>query len=154
VAGIIGASVSKSMVSGDTAVNGAQSGYVRNERILLSTSPSGSSYTWAIAAPTSSAVASSALSSTTSATPSFIPDVAGAYLITCEVDGTEYTLRLTVENVAYAQLVDLLRLTPVADASVPTPSLGANVYFSSDHDLFVLKDTNGDVFPIELGAAL
>jgi len=153
MAGIIGASVSKQMSSGDTAVDGAQSGYVINERILLSASPAGSSYTWALAAP-SAATGGSELSDTTGSTTDFIPDAAGVYLVTCSVDGTDYTLRLSVSAVAYLRITDAVLLSPIPDASVPTPQIGLALYLSSDADALVVKDSSGDIFPVELGSAL
>lgn len=152
MSGIIAASVSKSMVSGDTTVDGAQSGYVINERILLSASPAGSSYTWALAAP--SAATGSGLTETTGATTDFIPDAAGVYLVTCSVDGTDYTLRLSVSAVAYLRITDAVLLSPIPDASVPTPQIGLALYLSSDADALVVKDSSGDIFPVELGSAL
>lgn len=154
MAGIIAASVSKSMSSGDTAVDGAQSGYVINERILLSASPAGSSYTWALAAP-SAASAGSDLTDTTGSTTDFIPDAAGVYLVTCSVDGTDYTLRLSVSAVAYLRITDAILFSPISDASVPTPPTGSlALYLSSEAGVIVVKDDAGDTFPVELGAAL
>lgn len=140
------------MAAGDTSADNAHAGYVTNERIVLTTNPTGTDYVWSIGGPSSTNVARSALSATTGASVTFTPDVSGVYVIVCTVDSTTtYVLRLSVENVAISQLVDAIRFSPKSDAAVPTPALGLTMYYSADQDALVVKDPAGDIFPVELG---
>ena len=125
MAGILCNSVSKTMLSGDTAADKVVTEYVSHERISLSVFPTGTTYQWSMAAPTDSATARSRLSDDTGATPTFIPDVAGIYLIACIVDGvTTYVIRVTVTSTAIAHLAEAIRLTPKADTAIPAPAAG------------------------------
>ena len=133
------------MVSGDTAVDDAESGYRTAEKITLSTFPTGSAYSWGQAIPAGSAVASSGLSSKTAATPTFTPDVAGEYVITCDVDGTAYVLRLTVTSVIASPSVGSHRYMPAAEAGVIAPSTGETLFFSKEKSRLVVKDSAGVV---------
>ena len=155
MAGILAVSASASMSAGDTSVDNARGGYVSNERITLTTNPTGTNYVWALGGPSNTNLARSALSAETGSTVSFTPDVSGYFVVTCTVDGvTTYILRISVESTAISQLVDAIRFSPKADASVPAPALGVTMYFSSDQDALVVKDPAGDIFPVELGAAV
>jgi hypothetical protein len=144
-------SVAVSMVSGDTATDNTFDGYLTAERVTLSTSPTGSDYTWGLSAPDGSARAT--LSSTTGATPTFTPDVGGYYVITCTVDGTTYILRITVTQVAETAVVDAHRFPPKTDNSVTAPSSGLAVYNSSTQGGLATKDPDGNVEPIAGGGA-
>lgn len=149
MAGILASSVSKTMTSGETAVDDAESGYVAGEQIALSTFPTGSSYTWGQAIPSGSTVAKSALSSKTAAAPAFTPDVAGEYVITADVDGTAYVIRLSVTASSPSAYTGSATFPPVTDASVPTPSTGITVYNSSDQGGMALKKPDGTVHTID-----
>lgn len=154
MAGIIATSVSKVMVSGDTSVNDTESGYVTAERITLSTSPAASStYVWSLSIPNGSAAARSALSSTTAASPTFTPDVAGEYVVTCLVDGViTYTIRCTVVAAVVSYNVGGIRLMPTTDASIPTPSSGYTLYFSSTQNALAVKTSAGAVRTVDTTA--
>jgi len=154
MAGILASSASKSMVAASSPET--QSGYVANERISLSTTPTGDTYAWSLCVPSGSAVARSALSDEGIASPKFTPDVPGVYVITCTVDGsTTYTLTLSVTAVAIVQVAQVFRYSPVEDAAVPTPALGFVQYCSATQgNIMVVKDSSGDIYPIELGSAL
>jgi hypothetical protein len=138
------------MVAGETAVDDTESGYVTDESISLSAFPAGSSYSWGLSAPTASAVARSSLSSTTSATPTFTPDVAGYYVIDCNVDGTAYLLRIAVVATSPVAINGAINLPPVADASVPPPATGRTVYNSVDQDSLAFKDAAGDIYTFDV----
>lgn len=155
MSGIIAVSASETMTSGDTSADNAWSGFITNERVLLTTNPTGTDYEWALVSPQASNIARSALSAETGSSVTFTPDVGGYYIITCTVDSaTSYVLRVSVTSTAVSQLVEAIRFSPKTDSSVPTPVLGLTMYFSSDQDALVVKDSAGDIFPVELGAAL
>jgi hypothetical protein len=153
MAGIIATSASKVMVSGDTSAEDVESGYITNEQIALSVTPSGSTYSWNQSVPTSSAPGRSRLTSDDAATSRFTPDVPGMYVVTCLVNGvTFYVLRLSVTSLAVSQFVEALRFSPIADANVPAPAAGRMVYFSSDQDALVAKDPDDNLFTIDVTA--
>jgi hypothetical protein len=155
MAGILANSASATMLAGDTSADNARAGYVTNERILLTTNPSGTDYVWSLSWPSTSNRARSALDATTGASVSFTPDVGGLWTIQCIVDSaTAYVLRLSVTSVGISQLVEVIRLSPISDASVPAPAVGLSMYLSIEQAGIVAKDPAGDIFPVELGAAV
>lgn len=151
--GILANSASATMVS--SGADASASGYLTSERIVLTTNPTGTNYVWASSAPSNSSLARSSLSGETGSSVTFTPDVAGYYTITCTVDGvTSYVLRISVTATGVSQLVECIRFSPKTDASVPVPAVGMTLYFSSDQDAMVFKDPAGDIFPVEIGAAV
>jgi hypothetical protein len=149
MAGIRANSASVTMTS--DAVDNTQAGYVTNEQITLLTNPTGSSWSWGLAKP-SGATSRSDLSGTTAAGPTFTPDVAGTWTITCTVDSsTVYTLRVTVTAVAVTSVANGHRFSPVANASIPTPALGETLFVSTTDGL-ATKDTTGAVTGISASA--
>ncbi len=153
MAGILANSAAEQMVAGDTSATNSRSGYIVGEQITLSVSPSASSYSWAQAIPSASAPARSRLSETDQSTAKFTPDVGGTYVVTCLVDGvTSYTLVLTVTNTAVVDLAEVLRLSPVRDSQVASPTLGLALYFSSTQDALTVKDPDGNLFTVDLTA--
>jgi len=144
MAGIIAVAASASVLAAATAVDKNASGFITGEQIVLSTTPTGSAYSWGLSKQ-SGATARSDLDDGSAATPVFTPDVAGVYNITVDVDGTEYTLRLTVTQLAQSTPLEAVRFSPVADSAVPTPALGAALYYSSDQDALVTKLADGSV---------
>jgi hypothetical protein len=158
MAGITAASASVTLSSGSTSDNNSSSGWVAGERIVLGTSPTGSSYSWAISAPSAASVARSALSSATAAAPTFTPDVGGTWVVAVTVSGTtSYTLRLTVQAAAVSEPVEAIRHSPREDSTITAPSLGVASYFSDTFDNLACKDPSGRVWPLlvgEMGAAL
>lgn len=132
MAGILANSASETMTAGDTAADNTRAGYVVGEQVTLSTTPTGTTYSWALAKP-SGATSRSDLSDTTSASVSFVPDYAGTWTITCIVDGsTTYVLRITATAVAITSVANAHRLAPVTNNSVPAPALGLTLFCSSD----------------------
>lgn len=129
-----------------------KTGYVAAERISLSLEASGDSYAWELSVPSGSAVARSALSDDDAATASFTPDVAGSYTVRCVVDGDTFILYLTVTLATVSQLTGGVRFLPVTDTSIATPSAGVVLYFSSTQDALSIKDSDGDVFTVDLTA--
>ena len=77
MAGIKWASASLVMADGDTAADKSISGLVVGERATLSTTPTGTVYSWSLAIPSASATARSALDDDDAAGPKFTPDAAG-----------------------------------------------------------------------------
>jgi hypothetical protein len=149
--GILANSASKTHSSSvDDAVS---TGYVTHERVTLSVSVSGTTYRWGLSCPSGSAEAMSRLSATDIASPSFLPDAPGYYVITCLVDTTTYILRLTVTSVGISQLAEVIRLSPLADAAVPAPAAGLSLYYSSTQASLCVKDPLGAVFKIDVTAA-
>lgn len=147
MAGILANSISKTMTAGDTSVNNSVSGYVENEEVTLSTSPTGTTYQWELSLPSASTSARARLSSTTDATPTFVPDIEGEYFITCTVDATVYTFIATVLPVATSNSVQVVRLQSLDSASVPAPTAATaiNLYKPSDHSGPAYKDSTGTV---------
>jgi hypothetical protein len=152
MAGITALAASASLPAGSTSADKVSSGWVAGERVVLATSPTGTNYTWTIAAPSGSNSARSALSASSGASVTFTPDVGGTYAIRCLVDATEYFLRLTVQGATIAEPVEALRLSPRTDASVPAPAAGLTLYYSSNQSALVVKDSADDVFEVDLTA--
>ncbi len=148
MAGILANSPTKTMVSGDTSANNAVSGYLSGETITLTATPAGSSYSWSLARPSDS-TARADLSALTGDSVTIKPDAEGYYVVTANVDGTTYVLRIAVANVGTVSDRSILRLSPLADSQVPTPALGVNVFYSSTQDSLAFKDAAGDVFTID-----
>jgi len=153
MAGILANSAAHTMVSGDTSPSDVESGYVTGQQVTLTTFPTGTTYVWGLAIPAGSASARSGLSSATAASPTFTPDVAGEYVVTCVVNGsTSYVIRCSVAAVAATNLVGAIRFMPMTDSSVPTPSTGVSLYYSSTQSALAIKDANGDVSTVDVTA--
>lgn len=152
MAGILASSVTQTMSSG--TVDASQAGYLNGEQITLSTTPTGSSYAWSVSRPAGSSAGRSALSSATDAAPTFTPDVAGYYVVTCLVSGTtSYVLRLGVTSLAVQSPSQALRLSPVTDAQVEAPAVGMVLFCGSDHgNVLCVKDASDDVFTVDVTA--
>jgi hypothetical protein len=147
MAGILANSASVTMVSGTP--DGINGGYVANETITLSTEPTGTAYEWSLAKPQGS-TARANLSATTGTGITFTPDTRGVWTISCIVDGvTVYILRVGVEAVAITTHGDASHYIPIANASVPTPALGATLFFSRDSGVMSFKLADGSVVAID-----
>lgn len=150
MAGILANSVSKTMVAGDTAVDNTTSGFVALEDVALSTTGTPTSRAWGLSKPSNS-TRRCVLSSDSDASPTFTPDVGGYYVVTCVVDGTTvYILRVSVSAIGEVTTQTAIRLTPIANAAVPTPATGRTVYFSSDASALVEKRPDGTVHTIDV----
>jgi hypothetical protein len=145
MAGVLANSVTATMVASDTAESKIVSGYLRNERIALSAYPAGTTYRWTLVNPSGSSAGKAQLSDYTSATPSFVPDVGGTYLVTAAVDDAVYVIRIGAIDTAASDPVEAIRLMPRADAQVQAPSLGQVLYYSSNADGLVAKNPDGSV---------
>lgn len=131
MAGIKANSLSVTMVDGDTAVDKAIGGFAINEQVTLSTAPAGTTYLWTLGRPADST--STTLSSTTAASPTFSPDVAGVYMLTCLVDATtSYQLRATVAALSVVNSVQVTRYYAQPDSAIPTPLTDALTLYKSD----------------------
>lgn len=140
MAGILANSATKSMVAGDTSASNVEDGYVTGQQVVLGTNPTGSLYSWGISFPSGSTPARSGLSSDTAAAPTFTPDVAGEYVITCTVGtSTFYVLRCSVANAAASTFIGAVRFLPLADGSVEAPSTGVTLYYSSTQSALAVK---------------
>jgi hypothetical protein len=149
MAGILANSASVTMASGTP--DNSQAGYVVGEQVVLTATPTGTTYAWAQSIPSGSAPARSVLSDAAVAAPRFIPDVAGVYTLVCTVDSTTvYVLRISVTLAASASVAQALRFSPVPDASVAAPALGRVLYFSSDQNALVVKDPDDNLFTVDL----
>ena len=139
------------MTAGDTAADKSVDGYLVGEQVALATSPAGSSYQWSLAKP-SGATSRADLNDTTLAGPVFTPDVGGYYVLTCIVDSTTvYVMRLAAVATAATTLAGALRLTPLANVSVPTPPTGATLAYSDELSQLVRKTSGGVLVPLTLG---
>jgi len=150
MAGILANSAAVTMVSASSPE--VKAGFVTKQQVTLTADPVGSAYSWGQAIPAGSVSAFSALTSTVNATTRFTPDVAGEYVITCDVDGTFYTLRMTVVAVTAVPTVGGTRYLPVADASVPAPSNGETVFYSSGVSRLRVKASDDSVRDLDPGA--
>jgi hypothetical protein len=143
------------MSAGETAANKAVEGFVVGERVTLTTSPAATTSTaWTHGAPGPSARAKSVLSSTSGASTSFTPDVAGSYVVTATVDGTtSYSLVLSVTDIVISTLAEALRIQAKTASSVPAPTAKAVAAFVS-RDIAALsqKTEGGQVTPIVAGS--
>jgi hypothetical protein len=144
MAGIGAVSVTKTHAAAGADV--AATGFLVNEQITLSATPSGSGYQWSIAIPADSSPARSALDDDTDAAPKFTPDVAGFYTLSVLVDGaTTYVLRIAAAAPAIIRQGEGMNLMPLSNAQVPTPQAGVTLYYSTDSSKAVVKDTTGTV---------
>lgn len=151
--GITAVSASATLAAAATSTDNSSSGWITGERIVLGVTPTGSEYVWGQSVPSSSSTARSALDSTTSATPVFIADVGGIYILTVTVDKlTSYTLKLTVQNVSVAEPEEAVRWSPRLDATIPAPTLGLATYFSGTFGNLACKDASARVWPLLRGA--
>lgn len=132
------------MASGETAPDLAVSGYVLSESIALSTFPAGASYSWGISKPSGGTVRSD-LSNASIPAPVVSPDVAGYYVVTCNVDGFAYVLRISVSQVAVTTPYESIRFMPLTDAQVPAPTMGVALYFSSTQNKLAIKHPDNSV---------
>jgi len=144
MAGISATSVSKTHAA--STADATTSGFVSNEQVTLATSPAGAGYAWTIAIPSASSPAQSAIDDPTAASPKFLPDVPGLYLLQCVVDSaTTYILRIAVVAAAVARQGEAINFLPMANSQVPTPLVGITVFNSSDLPGMAKKDTAGTV---------
>lgn len=152
MAGIKANSITKTMVDADTAVNKTVSAYLVSEEIILNTSPTGTTYAWAISKPSGSGARSN-LSATSGDTVRFTPDAEGQYLVTVIVNGvTTYDILIGCVRVQNPSFAGALRFFPVANSQIPTPNQGSTIGFSSDLGVMAEKHSDGSVTPL-LGAA-
>jgi hypothetical protein len=139
---------SASVTMGSSSADDVKAGFVVGEQIVLTTSPTGTRYSWGISQPAGSAPARSALSAADAAAPRFTPDVAGIYVLVCDVDGASLVLRLSVTMRATSSVAQALRFSPVPDASIAAPAVGRVLYFSSDQNALVVKAPDGSTTPV------
>jgi len=154
MAGIKASSATVTMVDGDTAADNTFDGFLTQEQIALSTTPTGTAYSWGLSKPAGSA-ACVAISDEDDATPLFTPDVGGYYVVTCTVDGTtSYVLRCSVTQTATTTWVDASRFPPRLNAAVAAPATGRAMFFSRDAQAMRLKRPDGSVVGLsELASA-
>jgi hypothetical protein len=154
MAGILANSASVTMTAGDTAADNSRAGYVVNEQITLSVTPTGTTYVWGLSKP-SGATSRSDLSDNSSASIEFVPDFAGTWTVTCIVDGaTTYVLRLTATAVAITSVANAHRFSPTTNTSIPAPATGLTLFCSSDaSNKLRVKNTSGTVLPLDAASA-
>lgn len=153
MAGILANSVDVTMVSGDETPDNQVGGFVDDNLITLTVVPSGTSYAWTLSRP-SGATIRSALSATTAAETTFIPDAEGTYLITLVVDGTTtYNLRATVVAVLTGNSNETVRFFGIPSASVPTPLTDAvHLFHQEQTDTLSIKRDDGTVVEVGEGS--
>jgi hypothetical protein len=79
--------------------------------------------------------------------------VAGVWTVVCVVDSTTtYVLRITVTSTAISQLVECIRQTPKANATVPAPALGLTQFVSDELEQLAVKDPSDRIWPLLTGA--
>ena len=150
MAGILANSVSQTMVSGDTATDKTVTKYLVGEMIALTTYPTGTDYSWAQSRP-SAAGSVAGLTSATASGPTFVPNASGTYLVTADVDGTDYVIRIGVSAVGVATSADIVRVMPIIDATCPTPPTGyRSLYNSSTQAGLSVKDSDALVRKLAL----
>lgn len=138
MAGVLANSSRVSMVSAAPL----SSGYVVGERVTMSLDVMGSTYAWSVSAPKSSRNA--VLNGPGTATPSFLPDVPGVYVVTCLVNGTDtYVIELVAKSGSTVFLRDGLASYVLTDQEVPTPREGAAAYYNDTAGTWRWKDAEG-----------
>lgn len=142
MAGIVATSQTTNNLS-TTTPDGAVTGYITGEEIVLTTTPVGSSYSWTLSAPSTERAV---LSSETEASTRFKPRNSGTYLIVCQVDGTTYILRISVAEVGSVISAGPVRLMPLLKAAVPAPASGISWFFSEDDGQAAGKYPDGSVY--------
>ena len=148
MAGILANSASVTHTS--STADDSNSGYLTSEKITLSVLPTATTHSWGLAAPSGSAAAKSALSSTTAASPTFTPDIGGYYVITCTADGsTFYVMRLSITTAAVGVTQEALRFQPKADSAVTAPSSGVALYYSTTQSSLAIKLPDGSVKTVD-----
>lgn len=145
---------SATVAHSSSSADDTNTGYISGERVTLTISGApATTYQWSMAIPSTSATARSALSNTAVASPSFLPDVAGFYVLTCVATTagvpTTYILRISVRQSSVATAVEALRLMPIADALVPAPPVGCALYFSEEQGTLCMKLANGDIHTVD-----
>lgn len=146
--------VSASKTHDDSGADVSATGFIVGERIALATDPAGTSHAWSLSAPSDSAPARSALDDDDDATPSFIPDVPGYYVVSVTLNGsTLYVLRIAVVSTATVRIGEVQHMLPIADSQVTTPQTGFAFYCGSDHSsLPCIKKSDGTVHTVDLTA--
>lgn len=131
MAGILANSASKTMTSG--SADNSVSGYLVGEQIVLTVTPTGTNYVWAIAKPSGSATARSNLDATTGASAKFTPDAEGYFTVSCVVDSTTtYTLRIAAQAIGTVTYHSASNFSPLNNAQVPAPALGHTWFHSTE----------------------
>lgn len=148
MAGIIANSASISMAPADTATTKSISGFVRGETITLTTSPTGSGHRWSLSRPRGSSVDRCKLSASTGTSVSFTPDCGGVFSVAVQVSGTVYRLLIDVSAFTQTSIADAIKFPPRKNSSVPTPSAGAIVFWSSTDNCLSEKHSDGVVYPV------
>jgi hypothetical protein len=149
MAGLIANSVSVVMVSGDTLPEQTWDGFLVDEMVTLAVTPAGTSYSWGMSLPNGASSVRASLSSTTAAAPTFTPDTAGEWVLTCLVNGiTTYVMRLGVTSVATMTFAQVARLQAVADSAVSNPSGTTLALYNSATHGIVVKTSAGVIYTI------
>jgi hypothetical protein len=131
MAGILANSASKTMTSG--SADNSVSGYLVGEQVVLTVTPTGTDYVWAIAKPSGSASARSNLDATTGASVKFTPDAEGYFTVSCVVDSTTtYTLRIAAQAIGTVTYHSASNFSPLNNAQVPVPALGHTWFHSTE----------------------
>ncbi len=131
MAGILANSASKTMTSG--SADNSVSGYLVGEQIVLTVTPTGTDYVWAVAKPSGSATARSNLDATTGASVKFTPDAEGYFTVSCVVDSTTtYTLRIAAQSIGTVTYHSASNFSPLNNAQVPVPALGHTWFHSTE----------------------
>lgn len=150
MAGIIATSATTNN-SSDTAADQSVSGYLSGEAIVLTATPSGTAYSWAFSKPSTSRRA--VLTSATASNPQFTPDVSGMYVAVLTLDtSTTYILRIQVLELGSALDISTVRCLELADAQVPTPAAGANLYYSTTQGSLAIKRPDASIETINTTA--
>jgi len=146
MAGILANSATVTMTSGTP--DASATGYLVGERITLTTNPTGSNYVWSIAKPAGSSISASSLTGTNGYI-YLVPDVEGYFTVTVTVDTTTtYVLRVAAQAIGTVVYHSVSNYSPIANTSVPSPTLGGNLYYSSTADGVVYKKSDGSVISL------
>lgn len=144
--GILANSTSVTMLVSATT----STGYITAEEITLTLDVTGSSYSWSLAKPRASTTRC-ALSDTTGASVTLVPDVEGYYVVTVLVSGTTtYSIRFSAVDPGVVTFDGARRWVGRTAASVPTPNhVGDKTEFlDSVTGRKKLKDSSGNVIGI------
>ncbi len=136
----------------NNGVDSSTTGFLTGEPVTLTDSVSGADYLWSIALPSGSNALRVGFAGETTNTASFTPDVTGTYTVTVTIDGVTHALRIGAADLAVTPTLAAIRMQPVADSQVATPTAGVTWFYSSTQGALCVKDSNGDVLTVDLTA--
>lgn len=144
MSGILLVQSAATIYAGTSALPAIQTGAVTGAQCTASiATATPTTFAWTLAVPPGSGAT---LSSASTSSVTFTPDVAGDYNLRCIGDATTYLLALAIVKVAATAFTGPLSPAYLAPASVATPSFGVALFCDSTNSgALSFKDTSGAV---------